>query len=107
MAGATGADSGEGTSDTVDAYALCATGLVRPGQVAQATFNAHSMSHGYQPGGADAACPSGQIALGGGYAAGELVLTSAARDDAFGGWSVVAGGEADVTISAVCVRPLA
>jgi hypothetical protein len=107
MAGSTRADSGGATGGTIDAYALCASRLVQPGQVVQATFNAHSMSRGYQPGGADAACPSGQIALGGGFATGELVLTSLARDTSYSGWGVVAGGEADVTISAVCVRPLA
>jgi hypothetical protein len=107
MSGSTRADSGGGEGGTVDAYALCATGLVRAGQVVQASFNAHSMSRGYQPGGADAACPSGQLALGGGFAVGELVLASQTRDASFSGWAVAAGGEADVTISAVCVRPLA
>jgi hypothetical protein len=107
MAGSTSADSGGGTGGIIDAYALCTSGLVRASQVVQATFNAHSMSRGYQPGGADAACPSGQLALGGGFAAGELVLASQTRDASFSGWAVEAGGEADVTISAVCVRPLA
>jgi hypothetical protein len=107
MAGSTSADSGGGTGGTIDAYALCASGLVRAGQVVQATFNAHSMSRGYQPGGSDAACPVGQLALGGGFAAGELVLASQTRDTSFSGWAVEAGGEADVTIAAVCVRPLA
>jgi hypothetical protein len=105
MAGSTGTHSDPTTAETVEAYALCASRLVQPGQVVQATFNAHSMTHGYQPSGADAACPSGQIALGGGYATGELVMTSAARDTSFGGWAVSAGGEADVTLSAVCVQP--
>jgi hypothetical protein len=89
----------------VQAYAVCAAQLVQPGQVVRATFNAHSMSRGYKPDGANAACPSGQIALGGGFDGSDLVLANSARGASFDGWAVEAGGEADVTIAAVCVVP--
>jgi hypothetical protein len=87
----------------VQTYAVCAARLVRPGQVVRATFNPHSMAHSYYPSGADTICPSGQTALGGGFESGDLVLASGSRSASFDGWEVEAGGEADVTISAVCV----
>jgi hypothetical protein len=89
------------------AYALCAAHLVQPGRVVHATFNPHSMTRNYAPDGRDAICPSGQIALGGGFDGDGLVLASVPRGASFDGWAVEAGGNADVTISAVCVVPWA
>jgi hypothetical protein len=92
------------TSDTgIQTYSLCSARHVLPGRVVSAPLNAHSSSRGYAPGGGDAACPTGQFAVGGGFAGGDLIVGSQALGPSFAGWAVAAGGDADVTISAVCV----
>jgi hypothetical protein len=90
-------------SASLQVYALCAAHHVQRGQVVTAAFNAHSSSHSYFPGEGDAACLAGQIAVGGGYDGGDLILASQTRGPSFTGWSVSAGGDADVTVAAVCV----
>ncbi len=92
------------TSDaSTQVYALCAAHHVAPGRVVTATFNPHSTTHNYAPSGADAACPEGQIAVGGSFEGGGLIVESHTRGPSFTGWSVAAGGDADVTISAECI----
>jgi hypothetical protein len=94
---------------SIQVYAVCAARHVLPGQVVSAHFNPHSSSQGYAPSGGDASCPSGQIAVGGGFEGGDLILASQPllasqpRGPSFAGWSVTAGGDADVTVAAVCV----
>jgi len=84
-------------------YALCAARHGLRGQVVTAAFNARSSSHQYAAGGGSATCPAGLIATGGGFAGGgDQVVGSQATGSGFTGWSVVAGGDADVTIAAVC-----
>jgi hypothetical protein len=90
-----------GTS--IKVYALCAARYVQPGKVVTAAFNAHSSTHGYAPSSGDAACPAGQIAVGGGFGGGDLILGSQTHGSSFAGWSVAAGGDADMAVSAVCV----
>ena len=90
-----------GASDQV--YALCAASHVLRGQVVTAVFNPHSSSHGDGPGGGKVVCPAGQVATSGRYEGGDTILGSYTTGSAFAGWFVVAGGDADMTISAVCV----
>ena len=92
------------TGASLGVYALCAARFVLRGQVVTATFNPHSTTHNYTPGAADAACPAGQIAFGGGFADGDLIVASQTSGSSFTGWSVAAGGDADVTVSALCVQ---
>jgi hypothetical protein len=92
------------SSDTsIQVYALCAASHILRGQVVISAFNAHSSSHGYDPSGGDAVCPAGQIATGGGFEGGDLIVGSEMSGPSLAGWSVAAGGDADVTVSAVCV----
>jgi hypothetical protein len=98
------ASSGGNSDTSVQTYALCAARHAVQGQVVTVTFNAHSSTHGYAPGGADAVCPDSQIAVGGGFAGGDLIVASQTHGAIFDGWSVTAGGDTDVTVSAVCVR---
>lgn len=98
-----GAIAGATLGASTKVYALCATRYVQPGKVVTAAFNAHSSSQSYTPSGGDAACPAGQIAVGGGFEGGDLIVGSQARGSSFAGWSVAAGGDADMTVSAVCV----
>lgn len=87
----------------VQVYALCASQHITASPVATAVFNAQSSSHQYQPGGTSLACPTEQAAIGGGFdSQGDLFLTSRSNGSAFSGWSVVAGGDAKVTVSVVC-----
>jgi hypothetical protein len=84
-------------------YALCTARHGLRSQVVTSVFNAHSSSHNYAPGGGSVTCPAGWIATGGGFVGGgDLIVGSQAMGSAFAGWSVVAGGEADVTIAGVC-----
>lgn len=84
-------------------YALCAARHIQPGRVVSTHFNVHSSSRGYVPGGAGAACPPGQVTVGGGFASGDLIVGSQTMGLSFSGWSVAAGGDTDVTVFAVCV----
>jgi hypothetical protein len=84
-------------------YTLCAARHMQPGRVVSTHFNAHSSSRGYAPDGAGAACPPGQVAVGGGFASGDLIVGSRTMGLSFTGWSVAAGGDTDVTVFAVCV----
>jgi hypothetical protein len=84
-------------------YALCAANHVLRGQPVTSIFNPHSSSHGYTPDGGKVACPAGQVATGGEYEGNDAVLGSYTAGSPFTGWSVLAGGDADMTISAVCV----
>jgi hypothetical protein len=88
----------------VQAYALCAASHVARGRVVTATFNAHSTTHNYAPSGGSASCPAGQLAIGGGFEGGDLITASEASGPSFAGWSVAAGGDAEMTVSAVCVQ---
>jgi hypothetical protein len=88
---------------SVHVYALCAARSVLAGRVISAHFNAHSSVRDYAPDSADVACSRGQIAVGGGFTSGDLMVGSQALGLPFAGWSVAAGGDADVTIFAVCV----
>jgi hypothetical protein len=97
--GWTGATVGASTQ----VYAICTARHGVRAQVVASAFNAHSSSHRYAPGGGSVACPTGWIATGGGFAGGgDLVVGSQATGLAFTGWSVTAGGDADVTIAAQC-----
>jgi hypothetical protein len=98
-----GATAGATLDTSIKVYALCAPRHVQPGKVVTAAFNAHSSTHGYAPGGGDAVCPAGQIAIGGGFEGGDLILGSLTHGSSFAGWSVAAGGDADMTVSAVCI----
>lgn len=89
---------------SIHVYALCAAHHVLQDQAVSAVFNPHSTSHDYAPSGGEAACPAGTIAVGGGFAGEDLIVGSLTRGPSFAGWSVMAGGDADVTVSAVCVR---
>jgi hypothetical protein len=92
------------TSDgSIQVYALCATRNVLRGRLVTTAFNPHSTSHNYTPSVGDAGCPAGQIAVGGGFAGGDLIMGSQTRGSSFAGWSVAAGGDADVMVSAECV----
>ena len=89
------------SSDQV--YALCAGQHVTAGPVVTSVVHIHSSETGYQPGGGSTDCPAGQIAVGGGFdSQGALILSSALRGPHFASWSVVAGGDADVTVYALC-----
>ena len=95
--------SGEITSSTVTQYALCAASHVLGGQRPTVIFNPHSSSHREYSGGEKVTCPAGQIATRGEYQGQDTVLASQATGADFASWSVVAGGNADMTISAICV----
>ena len=88
---------------SIQVYALCAASHVLRAQVVTSVFNAHSSSRDYAPGSGGVLCPAGQVATGGGFEGEDLIVGSDAIGSAFAGWSVAAGGNADVTISAVCV----
>lgn len=88
----------------IQVYARCAASHVRRSQVVSSTFNAHSSSHSYAPGDQAVACPAGQIATGGGFAGADLIVGSQTNGSAFTGWSITAGGDADVKIFAQCVQ---
>jgi hypothetical protein len=90
-----------GASEQV--HALCATSHVLHGQVVSAVFNPHSSSHSYGPGGGEVVCPAGQVATSGRYEGEDTILGSYTMGSAFTGWFVAAGGDADMTVSAVCV----
>jgi hypothetical protein len=98
-----GATAGATLGASIKVCALCATRHIQLGQVVTATFNAHSSTHGYAPSGGNAACPTGQTAVGGGFEGGDLIVGSQTHGSSFAGWSVAAGGDADMTVSAVCV----
>jgi hypothetical protein len=84
-------------------YALCAVGHSLRGQVVTSVFNAHSSSHNYAPGAGSVTCPAGWIATGGGFVGGgDLIVGSQTVESAFAGWSVAAGGDAEVAIAGVC-----
>lgn len=82
-------------------YALCAARHATLGQRPTTAFNPHSSLHSYNPGAGAVTCPTGQVAVGGEYQ-GDSILGSAAGSS-FTGWSVLASGDADVTITALCV----
>lgn len=84
-------------------YALCASQHVSAGSVVSASFDPHSSSRGQQPDGATLPCPAGQTATAGGFSGGGLIITSASAGAPYVGWSVVAGGDGDVTVYARCV----
>lgn len=86
------------------AFALCATRYPSPVRVVTASFNAHSQAHVYAPGGIVMTCPAGSFAIGGGFSSGgDLILVSQATLPAFSGWTLAAGGDANVAGYAVCV----
>ena len=90
------------SSDQV--YALCAGQHVTAGSVVKFVFHVHSSTTGEQPGGGSANCPAGQFAAGGGFISqGALILSSTLGGPPFTGWSVSAGGDADVTGYILCV----
>lgn len=88
---------------SIQVYALCAASHVLRGQMVTSVFNPQSTSHNYAPGSGSVACPTGQVATGGGFEGRDLIVGSSATEPTFAGWNVDAGGEADVTISVVCV----
>ncbi len=88
---------------SIQGYALCAASHVLHGQVVTSVFNPHSSSHSYAPGGSKVVCPAGQVATDGRFEGENVILESHTTGSAFTGWSVAAGGDADMTISAVCV----
>ncbi len=90
------------TGTSIQVYALCAASHVLRGQVLISTFNAHSSSHQYAPGKGSVTCPAGQTTTGGGFDGQDLIVGSQATGPDFAGWSVTAGGDADVAISVVC-----
>jgi len=94
--------TGASVGASIQVYALCAASHVRRGQVVTSVFNAHSSLHSYAPGSRGVVCPAGQVAVGGGFEGQDLVVASDSLGLAFAGWSVAAGGDTDVTISAVC-----
>jgi hypothetical protein len=86
-------------------YALCASQHVTAGSIARSTYNPHSSSHQYYPGGTKITCPPGQTATSGGFiTGGDLVLASESDGAPSTSWSFIAGGDADETFSAVCVN---
>lgn len=87
----------------IQVYALCAASHVLRGQVVTSVFNAHSSSHVFAPSSSGVVCPAGQVTTGGGFEGEDLIVGSETIGSAFAGWSVTAGGDADVTIFAVCV----
>lgn len=93
---------GASTGTSIQVYALCAASHILGGQVVTSSFNAHSSSHQYAPGAGSVTCPAGQVATGGGFDGQDLILGSQATGPAFAGWSVTAGGDGDVTVSAAC-----
>lgn len=86
------------------AYALCAAHHISPLRLVTASFNAHSSTHGYYPGGIAMTCPAGSVAIGGGFSGGgDLILASQATPPNFSAWTLDAGGDGNVTGYAVCV----
>lgn len=90
------------TGASIQVYALCAASHVLRGEMVTSTFNAHSLSHQYTPGSGSVSCPAGQVTTGGGFDGQDLMLGSQTTAQFFAGWSVTAGGDADVMISVVC-----
>lgn len=84
-------------------YALCAANHVLSDKTATAIFNPHSTTNGYHPDGGKANCPTGQIATGGTFTSTDTILESSVTGADFAGWSITAGGDADVAVSAICV----
>lgn len=96
-------ENGWSSASSDQVYALCAGQHVTTGPVVTSVFQIHSSETSYQPGGRNAHCPTGQFAAGGGFdSQGALILSSALSGPHFAGWSVVAGGDADVTVYALC-----
>jgi hypothetical protein len=96
-------ENGWSSASSDQVYALCAGQHVTAGPVVTSVFYLHSSETGYQPGGGSTNCPAGQFAAGGGFASqGALILSSALSGPHLAGWSVVAGGDADVTVYALC-----
>lgn len=89
---------------TIQVYALCAANRALSDRTVTSVFNAHSSSHSYAPGSREVVCPAGQVAMGGGFESGDLIIGSETSGSSFAGWSVAAGGDADVTIFALCVQ---
>lgn len=96
-------ENGWSSASSDQVYALCAGQHVTAGPVVTSVFQIHSSETSYQPGGGSTNCPAGQFAAGGGFASqGALILSSALSGPHFASWSVVAGGDADVTVYALC-----
>ena len=96
-------ENGWSSASSDQVYALCAGQHVTAGPVVTSVFHIHSSETSYQPGGGGADCPAEQFAAGGGFAGqGVLILSSALSGPRFASWSVVAGGDADVTVYALC-----
>lgn len=91
-------------SARIQVYALCAANHVLRGQGVTSIFNPHSSSRGFAPSRRGVVCAVGQVATGGGFEGEDLIVGSETNGLAFAGWSVAAGGDADVAISAVCVE---
>ncbi|GEM_PF-2997812 len=91
------------TADSEQVYALCASQHLQSSMVVTSTFNVHSDSHGYQPGGGSASCPAGSVATGGGFdSRGDVIVKNTLNVPPHAGWAVGAGGNADVTVYALC-----
>jgi hypothetical protein len=88
------------------AYALCAASQLVRSHVVTTVFNAHSSSHSQAPDGSMVLCPGGQVAIGGGFEGEDLIPGSKTNGSSFAGWSVTAGGDADVTIFGLCAQLL-
>lgn len=95
---------GAAVGTRIRVYALCAANHILRGQVVTSTFNAHSSSHNYAPESREVFCPTGQVAAGGGFEGKELIVGSEMSGSSFAGWSVAAGGDANVKVFAQCVQ---
>ncbi|HEU0026370.1 MAG TPA: hypothetical protein VFQ25_04580 [Ktedonobacterales bacterium] len=84
-------------------YALCASQHARAGSDVVASLDPHSSSRGQRPDGATLPCPASPIATAGGFRGGGLVITSATAGAPYEGWSVIVGGDGDLTLYAHCV----
>jgi hypothetical protein len=91
-------------STSIRVYALCAASHVLYGPGVTSLFNPHSSSRGFAPDGSKVICPAGQVTTGGGFESKDLIVGSEMNGLTFAGWSVAAGGDANVVISAVCVE---
>jgi hypothetical protein len=91
-------------SASIQVYALCAASHVLHGQTVTSLFNPHSSSHGFAPDRSKVVCPAGQVATGGGFESKDLIVGSEMNGLTFASWSVVAGGDANVVISAMCMQ---
>jgi len=96
--------SGNGwRSGATRTYALCATNTFSPAKIATIVFNVQSSSHGYMPGGANVTCPMGSVALSGGFNSGGDEILASTVGATFSTWTILAGGEGDVTGYGLCV----